>query len=71
MTYFGHPCRRDVQRPQDVHAQLLQSSFLLGFPGRKVSSCLHNNGVETRLPQFSGASQEAQVRPQRCFCATL
>ena len=71
VTYFGHPSHGDIQRPQDVHAQLLECSFFLGFLGRNISGCLHNSGVVAGYSQFSGASQEAQVWPHCCFCASL
>lgn len=42
-TYFGHPSHRDVQGPQDVHAQPLETSFFLGFLGRQESCSLQDN----------------------------
>lgn len=62
MTYFGHPAHRDIQRPQDVHTQLLESSFFPGFLGRKVSSCLHNSVVGTLVT----LSSQEPLRRLRC-----
>lgn len=50
-TYFGHPSHRDVQGPQDVHAQPLESSFFLGFLGRQESRSLQDN-IGNPLPRL-------------------